>query len=140
MALVAIFGIASPPMAAGAMMLMFNIAIALFIGLRPLFITCLLFNATKALFQKWLMYGIGTLFAMAMLSFISGIVLKVTISVAEGLWGASALNGLLGTNSVGITTQSLEQGGLGLLMTVLIISPRWQRCFSKAPWATSCTS
>lgn len=118
----AIFGIASPPMAAGAMMLMFNIAIALFIGLGPLFIICLLFNATKALFQKWLMYGIGTLFAMAMLSFISGIVLKVTISVAEGLWGASALNGLLGTNSVGITTQSMEQGGIGLLLTMLIIS------------------
>ena len=39
----AIFGTVSPPMAAGAMLLMFNLALALFIGLGPIFILCLLF-------------------------------------------------------------------------------------------------
>ncbi len=118
----AIFGTASPPMAAGAMMLMFNLALALFIGLGPIFILCLLFEQTKPLFQKWLLYGIGTLFAMAMLSFISGIVLSVTLKAAEALWAASTIDGLIGATSEGLTTQSMEQGGIGLLMTMLIIS------------------
>jgi type IV secretion system protein VirB6 len=116
------FGTSSPPMAAGAMMLMFNLALALFIGLGPIFILCLLFEQTKPLFQKWLLYGIGTLFAMAMLSFISGIVLSVTLKAAEALWAASTINGLIGATSEGLTTQSMEQGGIGLLMTMLIIS------------------
>ena len=118
----AIFGTASPPMAAGAMLLMFNLAIALFVGLGPIFILCLLFEQTKPLFNKWLMYGIGTLFGMAMLSFVSTVVLKVTLAVAEGLWASSVITGLLGTTSEGLSTQSMEQGGIGLLMTMLIIS------------------
>ncbi|MFA1733554.1 type IV secretion system protein, partial [Xanthomonas campestris] len=28
------------------------------------FISCLLFDRTKQLFQKWLLYGIGTMFSM----------------------------------------------------------------------------
>jgi len=118
----AIFGTASPPMAAGAMLLMFNLAIALFVGLGPIFILCLLFEQTKPLFNKWLMYGIGTLFGMGMLSFVSSVVLKVTSAVAEGLWASSFITSLLGTTSEGLTTQSMEQGGIGLLMTMLIIS------------------
>ena len=118
----AIFGTASPPMAAGAMLLMFNLAIALIVGLGPIFILCLLFEQTKPLFNKWLMYGIGTLFGMAMLSFVSTIVLKVTLAVAEGLWTSSVITGLLGTTSEGLSSQSMEQGGVGLLMTMLIIS------------------
>jgi type IV secretion system protein VirB6 len=118
----AIFGTASPPMAAGAMMLMYNLALALFIGLGPIFILCLLFEQTKPLFQTWLLYGIGTLFSMAMLSFVSGIVLSVTLRVAAALWTASTINGLIGATSEGLTTQSMEQGGIGLLMTMLIIS------------------
>ncbi|WP_158879974.1 type IV secretion system protein [Rhodanobacter sp. L36] len=118
----AIFGTASPPMAAGAMLLMFNLAIALFVGLGPIFILCLLFEQTKPLFNKWLMYGIGTLFGMGMLSFVSSVVLKVTASVAEALWASTFINSLVGTTSEGLTTQSMEQGGIGLLMTMLIIS------------------
>ncbi len=40
--------------------LFYEVALALFIGLGPLFILCLLFEQTKTLFQKWLFYGIGT--------------------------------------------------------------------------------
>jgi type IV secretion system protein VirB6 len=118
----AIFGTASPPMAAGAMLLMYNLAIALFVGLGPIFILCLLFEQTKPLFHKWLMYGIGTLFSMAMLSFVTGIVLSVTLRVASALWATSAIDGLVGATSEGLTTQSMEQGGIGLLMTLLLIS------------------
>jgi len=59
------FGAASPPMAAGAMLLLYQFAMALFIGLGPIFILCLVFDQTKELFRKWLFYGIGTLFSIA---------------------------------------------------------------------------
>lgn len=118
----AIFGTASPPMAVGAMLLMYNFAIALVVGLGPLFILCLIFEQTKPLFQKWLMYGIGTVFSLAMLSFISTIVLNVTARAAAALWGSNFINGLISASSEGLSTQALEQGGIGLLMTMLVIS------------------
>ena len=99
----------------------------------PLFILCLIFDQTKPLFQKWLMYGIGTVFSLAMLSFISTIVLNVTARAAA-LWGSNLINNMLGTNSEGLSTQALEQGGIGLLMTMLIISvPPMAGNFFSAP-------
>ncbi|MBB5359137.1 type IV secretion system protein VirB6 [Rhodanobacter sp. ANJX3] len=118
----AIFGTASPPVAVGTLMLMYNFAIALFVGLGPLFILCLIFNKTKALFEKWLMYGIATLFSLAMLSFISAIVLQVTLRAAVALWSSNAINNLIGVSSEGLSTQSLEQGGIGVMMTMLVLS------------------
>lgn len=118
----ATFGTASPPMAAAAMLLLYQFALALFIGLGPLFILCLIFEQTKELFRKWLLYGIGTLFSMAVLSLVSAIVLKMTLSVAEAMWAGNFINNLTNHNSAGLTTQAMEQGGIGLLMTVLIIS------------------
>ena len=118
----AIFGTASPPMAAGAMLLLYNFAIALFVGLGPLFILCLIFDQTKELFRRWLMYGIGTLFSMALLSVVTAIVMDLTARVATALWATQFINGLTGNNSEGLSNQAMEQGGVGLLMTVLIIS------------------
>jgi type IV secretion system protein VirB6 len=118
----AIFGTASPPMAAGAMLLLYSFAIALFIGLGPLFILCLLFEQTKELFRKWLMYGIGTIFSMALLSAVTAIVMDLTARVAAALWTTQFINGLTGSNSEGLSNQAMQQGGVGLLMTVLIIS------------------
>jgi len=117
-----IFGTASPPMAVGGMLLLYNFSIALFVGLGPIFILCLIFNKTKALFEKWLLYGLATLFSLAMLSFVSAIVLQVTLRAATALWSTNFINGLLHVSSEGLSTQSLEQGGIGLLMTMLVIS------------------
>jgi type IV secretion system protein VirB6 len=64
----------------------------------------------------------GTLFAMAMLSFVTSLVLQVTARAAAALWASDLINSMMGTNSEGITTASMEQGGIGLLMSVLIIS------------------
>ncbi|MEX1829789.1 type IV secretion system protein [Luteibacter sp. CQ10] len=118
----AVVGSASPPMAAGAMLLLYQFAMALFIGLGPIFILCLIFDQTKELFKKWLMYGIGTIFSMALLSAVSGIVLGLTINVSKAMWGAKIANKLLGTDTEGLTSTALQQGGIGLLLTVLIIS------------------
>lgn len=99
-----------------------QIAHAPFIYLRPPLSRCLIFDQTKPLFQKWLMYGIGTVFSLAMLSFISTIVLNVTARAAAALWSSNFINSLIGSSSEGLSTQALEQGGIGLLMTMLVIS------------------
>jgi type IV secretion system protein VirB6 len=120
--LIATFGTASPPMAAGAMLLLYQFTIALFIGLGPLFILCLIFEQTKDLFRRWLLYGIGTLFSMATLSVVSSMVLGLTAKVSAAYWTATVINSIMGNSAEGLTNQAMQQGGIGLLMTVLIIS------------------
>jgi type IV secretion system protein VirB6 len=119
---IATFGSASPPMAAGVMLLLYQFAMALFIGLGPLFILCLIFDQTKSLFQRWLMYGIGTIFSMALLSVVCSIVLKLTIKISEAMWGARIVNKILGSSSEGLNSVAIQQGGIGLLLTALIVS------------------
>jgi type IV secretion system protein VirB6 len=118
----ATLGSASPPMAAGVMLLLYQFAMALFIGLGPLFILCLIFDQTKDLFRRWLMYGIGTTFSMALLSVVSSIVLTLTIRINEAMWGAKIINNLLGNSTEGLSSVAMQQGGMGLLLTALIVS------------------
>jgi type IV secretion system protein VirB6 len=120
--LLAGLGTASAPMAAGAMLLLYQFTMALFIGFGPIFILCLIFEQTKGLFQRWLLYGIGTIFSMAMLAVVSSMVLQLTLKVAAALWSANIINAITGSGAEGLSSQALQQGGLGLLMTVLIIS------------------
>ncbi|MBV6809135.1 type IV secretion system protein [Xanthomonas campestris pv. pennamericanum] len=117
--LMAGFGTASPPMAAGAMLLLFKFTMAFLIGIGPIFILALIFDQTKDLFKKWLFYVIGTLFSMAMLSVVTAMVLKFTAKVAAAYWAAQLIT--LG-NAEGLSSQALQQGGIGLVMTLLIIS------------------
>lgn len=120
--MMASFGVAGPPMVAGAMLLLYQFTIALFVGLGPLFILCLMFDQTKELFRKWLMYGIGTFFSLAMLNVVTTICLELTIGVAGALWSANFINNLVGLGAEGLSNQAMQQGGIGLLMTVLIVS------------------
>ncbi|MGN6152285.1 MAG: type IV secretion system protein [Lysobacteraceae bacterium] len=116
-------GTAGPAMVGGAMLLMYEVAWALFIGLGPIFILCLLFDVTKSLFQKWLLYGIGTMFSMAVLAAMIAIATKTVLAVAEAFWASSLIGSILGTNfNDGMNSMALQQGGIGLLLTVLIIS------------------
>ncbi|WDM80350.1 type IV secretion system protein [Xanthomonas cucurbitae] len=117
--LLADFGTASPPMAAGAMLLLFKFTMAFLIGIGPIFILALIFDQTKDLFKKWLFYLLGTLFSMAMLSVVTAMVLKFTAKVAAAYWAAQLFT--LG-NAEGLSSQALQQGGIGLFMTVLIIT------------------
>ncbi|WP_165498985.1 type IV secretion system protein, partial [Bifidobacterium longum] len=50
-------GLGAPVIMSMIAMMLNKIAMALFIGTGPFFILCLLFDQTKALFQKWLFYG-----------------------------------------------------------------------------------
>lgn len=117
-------GTGGPAVVAGAMLLLYQIAMALFIGLGPIFILCLLFDFTKGLFQKWLFYGIGTMFSMAMLSFVVSLALDMVTRVAIAMWtSAAAGQFLLGVNvNEGMSSQAMQQGGMGLILTALIVS------------------
>ena len=115
-------GIAGPSVIAGAMLLLNKIAIALFVGFGPIFIMCLLFNSTKQLFSKWLLYGIGTVFSLAVLSVMVTIALKMmgAVTAAFAAKYAAATLGNLGDTD-GISSMALQQGGLGLLLSTLIV-------------------
>lgn len=116
-------GTAGPAMIGGAMLLLYQVALALFVGLGPLFILCLLFDNTKSLFNKWLMNGISTMFSLAVLSAMLAISTKLVVGVAGAFWTTTTLSALTGLSlSDGMTTIALQQGGVGLLLTVLIVS------------------
>ncbi|TZF91483.1 type IV secretion system protein [Cognatilysobacter lacus] len=117
------FGTGGPAIVGGTMLLLNEVAIALFIGLGPLFILCLLFDQTKPLFGRWLYYGIGTMFSMAVLSAMVSIALEMVVRVASSFWGAALIGGLVGANfNDGMTSQAMQQGGLGLILTTLIVT------------------
>ncbi len=117
------FGTGGPAMTAGAMLLLNKIAMALFIGLGPLFILALLFEQTKSMFGRWLFYGIGTIFSLAVLSMLVALSLKMVTAVAVSFWVTKMASGLIGADlTEGVTSMALQQGGMGLLLTVLIIS------------------
>ncbi|AHX14654.1 type VI secretion protein [Dyella jiangningensis] len=118
----ATIGIAAPAMTAGALLLMYQIAMALLTGLAPFFILCLIFDASKDLFRRWLMYLLSTLFSLAMLNLVISWVLSLTVAIAEATWTTDTLARMTGLSSQGFNTMALQQGGIGLLMTVLIVS------------------
>jgi len=110
-------GIAGPAVVAGAMLLLNKVAMALFIGFGPLFILSLLFDQTKPLFSKWLFYGIGTMFSLAVLSVMVALALDMVLAVSAAFWAG----GFLGANREGVSSMAMQQGGLGLILTTLIV-------------------
>ncbi|WP_336618951.1 type IV secretion system protein [Stenotrophomonas sp. PS02289] len=117
-------GTGGPAVTAGAMLMLYEVAIALFIGFGPLFILCLFFDQTKQLFQKWSLYVIGTLFSMAVLAAMVKIASGMVIRVAGAFWVADGIGRLLrdGVMSDGITSMAMQQGGMGLIRTTLILA------------------
>jgi type IV secretion system protein VirB6 len=111
-------GVGGPALVGGTMLLLFRIAIAIFVGLGPIFILCLMFDSTKPLFQRWLLYGIGTMFSLAVMSVMVSLALDVTIAVAASFWTGS----FLGANPEGVSSLALQQGAVGMILTVLIVS------------------
>lgn len=110
-------GIAGPAVVAGSMLLLNKLAMALFIGLGPIFILSLMFEQTKQLFSKWLFYGIGTMFSLAVLSVMVALALDMVLAVSAAFWTAK----FFGANQEGVSSMALQQGGLGLILTTLIV-------------------
>lgn len=116
-------GTAGPAMVGGALLLMYQVAMALVVGLAPLFILCLLFDATKSLFVRWVNLAFSTMFSMAVLAAMVAIATKVVLAVAGAFWATALVGSLLpGNFSTGMTSMAMQQGGIGLLLTVLLIS------------------
>ena len=116
-------GTGGPAIVGGTMLLLYEVALALFIGLGPIFILCLLFDQTKPFFSKWLYYGIGTMFSMAVLSAMVSIALEMVTRVAASFWATAAGGALLGADFTdGMTSQAMQQGGMGLILTTLIMT------------------
>ena len=117
-------GTGGPAVVAGSMLMLYKIALALFVGLAPLFILCLLFEQTKPLFQKWLLYGLGTMFSMAVLAVMVDYALSTVVAVAASFWARAAIDTFLldGGGGTSLSSMALQQGGLGVIMTTLIVT------------------
>lgn len=118
-------GVAGPAVIAGSLLLLNKIALALFVGFGPLFILCLLFKQTAPLFQKWLLYGIGTVFSLAVLSVMVTIAMQMLAAVTgayilQYVTAMAISNGTASTD--GLNSIALQQGGIGLILTTLLIS------------------
>ncbi|TPD94543.1 type IV secretion system protein [Stenotrophomonas maltophilia] len=117
-------GIAGPSVIGAAMLLLYKIALVLFVGFGPLFILCLLFQPTRELFKRWLLYGIGTMFSMAVLSFMVSVATQVVALTAAAMvtsYGVSSALGLGVGLGGGLKSAAVQQGGVGLLMSVLMV-------------------
>lgn len=116
-------GIAGPSVVGGAMLLLYKIALVLFVGFGPLFILCLLFDQTKELFKRWLLYGIGTMFSMAVLAFMVSVATKLVAISALAMFAAYSASGAMTDTGfgVGLSAAAVQQGGVGLLMSVLMV-------------------
>ena len=120
-------GIAGPSVVGGAMLLLYKIALVLFVGFGPLFIMCLMFDQTKDLFKRWLLYGLGTMFSLAVLSFMVAVATKLVAITAAALllqytlMTQDTLELTAVMPSGGLNAAAMQQGGIGLLMSVLMV-------------------
>ena len=111
-------GIAGPGIVAGVLLLLNKVALALFIAFAPLFILCYGFKVSEQMFWSWLKFGISSLFALAILSFMTGLAMDMVARLA----GVVFVSDLLGTNTQGVTNAAMQQGGLGLILSTLLIT------------------
>ena len=118
----------APAVVAGALLLLNEIALSLAILTAPAFILCLLYDPTKQYFQGWLKFFLGSLLTMAVLSVMVTIGLKVMLVYAAkvlGEYGVSAMQAGSASASQdrpGIAQITIMQGGLGLMMSTLMIT------------------
>ena len=111
-------GLGLPAIVTACALLLNKIAIGLVTALGPFFILCLLWDPLKPLFQKWLFFGIGTLFSMALLTVTATLALDMVIAVGMSFWVSSMFVSV----SDSAESMAMQQGGLGLIMTTLIVS------------------
>ena len=83
-----------------------------------MFVLYMLFEQTKQLFSKWLFCGIGTMFSLALLSVMVAIALTMVLAVSAAFW----VGRFTGASTEGINNMALQQGGLGLILTALIVT------------------
>ena len=121
-------GAAGPGIVTGTMLIIYRVAMALFVGFAPFFILCLMFKKTTPYFTKWLNYGLATMFSSALLAAMASISTDLVKIIAESQYKyskiASVTSIITGESVSGIFNSAMNQLGLGLMLsTVLIIVP-----------------
>ena len=116
-------GTAGPAIVAGTMLIIFRIAMALFVGFAPIFILCLLFKKTAPLFQKWLYYGLATIFSGVML----GVMTEISMDLVGNLFGGATAGDFVakvigGGSQTAIMETVTQQLGLGVILSALLIT------------------
>ena len=77
-----------------------------------------MFDQTKGLFGRWLYYGLGTMFSLAVLSVMVTLATDMVIAVAASFWTSA----LLGAGPDSVSSLALQQGGMGVVLSMLIMS------------------
>ena len=121
-------GAAGPGIVTGTMLIIYRVAMALFVGFAPFFILFLMFKKTTPYFSKWLNYGLATMFSSALLAAMASISTDLVRIIAQSQYKYSkiaSITGIITGESVtGIFNSAMNQLGLGLMLsTVLIIVP-----------------
>ena len=121
-------GAAGPGIVTGTMLIIYRVAMALFVGFAPFFILCLMFKKTTPYFTKWLNYGLATMFSSALLAAMASISTDLVKIIAESQYKyskiASVTSIITGESVTGIFNSAMNQLGLGLMLsTVLIVVP-----------------
>lgn len=115
-------GQSGPAMLVSVMAIMAEISITLAIMLAPLFLFFLLFQQTAAMFWSWVKFLLGTMFSLAVLALVSGILLKMMMYGATVLAGfflnASAMGSVV---SVDVGGSAMRMAMLGALSTALLV-------------------
>lgn len=116
-------GQSGPAMLVSVMAIMAEISITLAIMLAPLFLFFLLFQQTSAMFWSWAKFLLGTMFSLAVLALVSGILLKMMMmygaTVLAGFFlNASALGNVV---SVDVGGSAMRMAMLGALSTALLV-------------------
>lgn len=116
-------GTAGPAIVAGGMLMVFRVGMSLFIGFAPIFILCLLFKKTAPLFQKWLYYGLATIFSGVLL----GVMADISMDLVANIAATSAIADitsmvLTGQAQAGIMQNVTQQLGLGLFLSAMLIT------------------
>lgn len=116
-------GQAGPAMVISAYALAAEVFITLAIMLSPMFIFFLLFQQTAGKFWSWTRYLLGTMFSLAVLVLVGGVLLKMMMAYGAGVIAAFFLNGsALGSLvSVDIAGSAMRMGMMGALSSALLL-------------------
>ncbi|MEZ7692867.1 type IV secretion system protein [Neisseria sp. 27098_8_139] len=84
---------------------------------------CLLFKRTTPLFQKWLYFGLATIFSSVLL----GVMAEISMDLVGHLFGGAAAGKFVATvigegGTTGIMETVTQQLGLGLMLSTLLIT------------------
>lgn len=124
-------GTAGPAVIGGTLLLLLQIVVRFLTAMAPLAVMCLLFEQTRQIFHRWLQYCVGSLFRLAVTAVMTSIALKMVCAVAGAFWVSKLLNAVVKKLSggavdlqmtEGVSSMALQQGGLGLILGLLIIT------------------